>query len=101
MLASVNNAYAVFVSGDSMEPRYLPGETVYVHPGKPVRKGHFVVVQIAGDTDDAPPRGFVKKFVGWIGSRLVLEQYNPPGEIEFDKADVISVHRIVLAGEDA
>lgn len=101
MLASVNTAYAVYVSGDSMEPRYMPGETVYVHPGKPVRKGHFVVVQVAGLNDGDPPRGFVKRFVGWIDSRLVLHQYNPAGDIEFDKDDVISVHRIVLAGEDA
>lgn len=101
MLASVNNAYAVYVSGDSMEPRYMPGETVYVHPGKPVRKGHFVVVQVAGVHDGDPPRGFVKRFVGWVGARLILYQFNPAGEIQFDKDDVISVHRIVLAGEDA
>ncbi|WP_162243328.1 XRE family transcriptional regulator [Methylobacterium sp. Leaf399] len=101
MLTSVHNAYAVYVSGDSMEPRYLAGETVYVHPGKPVRKGHFVVVQVAGDGAGEPPRGYVKRFVGWSGDRLILAQFNPAGEIEFDRDEVVSVHRIVLSGEDA
>ncbi|MFC4172667.1 XRE family transcriptional regulator [Microvirga sp. GCM10011540] len=98
VLANVANAYAVFVSGDSMEPRYFAGETVYVHPGKPVRKGHFVVVQIRGD-EGQPPHGYVKQFVAWTPSRLVLRQYNPDEEMEFDRNDVISVHRIVFSGE--
>src|SRR5690606_36977780 len=32
---NVQDAYAVYVDGDSMAPRYRAGETVYVHPTKP------------------------------------------------------------------
>lgn len=98
VLNNVANAYAVFVSGDSMEPRYFAGETVYVHPGKPVRKGHFVVVQVRGE-DGEPPHGYVKQFVAWTPTRLILKQFNPNQEIDFDRDDVISVHRIVFSGE--
>ena len=38
-LAGVPNAYAVYVVGASMEPRYYQGELVMIHPGKPVTAG--------------------------------------------------------------
>ena len=40
-LAGVPNAYAVYVVGASMEPRYYPGELVHVHPGKPLTIGAY------------------------------------------------------------
>ncbi|EYR81799.1 S24 family peptidase [Shinella sp. DD12] len=97
-LINVPGAYAVFLDGESMVPRYYPREIAYVHPTKPVRHGDHVVVQIRARSEDEPPRGFVKKFTGWKGARLTLEQYNPPIPIEFDKDDVVSVHLIVQAG---
>lgn len=97
-LINVPGAYAVFLDGESMVPRYYPREIAYVHPTKPVRHGDHVVVQTRARNEDDPPRGFVKKFTGWKGSRLTLEQYNPPSPLEFDKDDVVSVHLIVQAG---
>jgi len=103
-LLGIRNAYAVFVVGDSMEPRYRAGETVYVHPHMPVRRGDFVVVQLKAhpleddsETNDAPT-GYVKEFVLFDDRRLKLRQFNPPRDIEFPKSEVISVHKIVLAG---
>lgn len=61
-LQGVANAYAVYVAGDSMEPRYDAGEVVFVNPQAPVRKGDYVVAQIAGK-DGEPPLAYVKRFV--------------------------------------
>lgn len=99
MLANVPNAYVVFVDGESMVPRYMPGEVAFVHPGKPARKNDHVVVQLKPISEDSPPRGFIKRFLGWTPTKLRLQQYNPNKEIEFDKEDVVSVHQIVLAGD--
>lgn len=93
-LEDVPDAYAVYVLGDSMEPRYFAGETVFVHPTKPYRKGHFVVVQVRAD-DDETPHGYVKQFVALTPTRLVLRQFSPDEEIEFERDRVISIHRIV------
>ncbi|MEZ2132521.1 MULTISPECIES: helix-turn-helix domain-containing protein [unclassified Sinorhizobium] len=99
-LVNVPNAYSVFIDGESMSPRYRPGEVVYVHPGKPARRGDDVIVQIRPrDDDGAPPHGFVKEFVGWTGNKLVLHQHNPNQPVEFDRDQVVSVHPIVLAGK--
>lgn len=93
-LENVPGAYGVFVSGDSMEPRYMPGETLLVRPHKPISRGDFVVVQMRG-RDETVPHGFVKQFVTWTPTRLILRQYNPAKEIEIERGDVVSVHKIV------
>lgn len=100
-LENVPNAYAVYIDGESMAPRFRPGETAWVHPTKPARRGDDVVVQIHRDRDDdgAPPRGFVKEFVGWTSSKLLLRQFNPDRQIEFAREQVASVHPIILSGK--
>lgn len=100
-LENVPNAYAVYIDGESMAPRFRPGETVWVHPTKPARRGDDVVVQIHRERDDdgAPPRGFVKEFVGWTSNKLLLHQFNPDKKVEFTREMVVSVHPIVLAGK--
>jgi phage repressor protein C with HTH and peptisase S24 domain len=96
-LLGVRDAYAVFVSGESMEPRYFAGEVLFINPRLPVRRGDFVVAQIAHD-EHSPPLAYVKRFVSKQGT-LRLEQFNPPEVLEFDSADVVSVHKVVMSGE--
>lgn len=98
-LANVPNAYAVWIDGDSMYPRYKSGELVYVHPGKPARRGDDVIVQVRPRHEDMPPRGFVKELVGFIGDKLILKQHNPDIRIEFARDDVISIHPITFSGK--
>src|SRR4051794_39071457 len=62
-LAGVPNAYAVYVTGASMEPRYFPGEMVMIHPGKPVTPGAFVLVQRQPKNEGEPPLAVVKRLV--------------------------------------
>ena len=99
-LENVPGAYAIYVVGESMEPRYFAGEVVFVHPNKPVRRGSFVVVQILNEEDkDGPPLGYIKQFITRTPSKLVLKQFNPDREVEFDSKKVVSIHRIVFSGE--
>lgn len=101
-LVGVKGAYAVYVYGDSMEPRYFAGEVVWLHPYTPVRQGDFVVAQVGGDVEADGLEGYVKQFVSRTGSGLTLRQLNPPeGEEEllrFPEQRVFSVHKIVFSG---
>ena len=97
-LQGVPDAYAVYVVGDSMEPRYFAGEAVFVNPRLPVRRGDFVVAQIAVD-DGEPPHAYVKRFVARESRLLRLEQFNPKKALEFPVGRVISVHRIIMGGD--
>jgi phage repressor protein C with HTH and peptisase S24 domain len=97
-LSSVPEAYAVYVVGDSMEPRYFAGETVFINPRLPISRGAFVVAQIASGEDNVP-RAYVKRFVSQDARRLRLEQFHPKKILEFPASRVVSVHRIILSGE--
>lgn len=97
-LRNVPDAYAVFVVGDSMEPRYRAGEIAYIHPHLPVRRGDYVVVQIKGAAEGDPPSGYIKEFISLNSEVLRLHQLNPSSDIQFAASEVVSVHKIILAG---
>jgi phage repressor protein C with HTH and peptisase S24 domain len=98
-LAGVPNAYAVYVVGASMEPRYHPGEVVHIHPGRPIDVGAYVLVQrkpkSAGDT----PLAIIKRLAKRTGARITLEQFNPPRLFDIKAVDIVSMHRVVGSGE--
>ncbi len=96
-LSSVAGAYAVYVAGESMEPRYFDGEIVFVNPVKRVRRGDFVVAQIQAE-EHGPKLAYVKRFVRWNSQVLVLSQYNPEKELHFAAEHVVSVHLVVMGG---
>jgi phage repressor protein C with HTH and peptisase S24 domain len=100
-LSGVALAYALYVSGSSMEPRYLAGEHVHVHPGKPVTNGNFVVVQIKPDSEGDPPKAFIKRLVRRTATKVIFEQFNPPKEFDIKASDIISIHKIVGSAESS
>lgn len=99
-LTNVSGAYAVQITGESMEPRYFDGEIVFVNPHRRVVKGDFVIVQILVEGDD-PPLAFVKRFIRHNDVELVLEQYNPAKELRFPHDRVRSVHFITMGGSSS
>lgn len=100
VLNNVAGAYAVQISGESMEPRYFDGEVVFVNPHKRVVKGDFVIAQVRVE-EHGPPLAFVKRFVRHNAVELVLEQYNPAKEIRFPHELVESVHFITMGGSNS
>ena len=97
-LESVHNGYALYVLGDSMEPRYLEGEIVYVNPNRPVTVGSFVAVEFKS-ADEGPGKGMIKQFVKRTPTKLVLRQLNPEKTLPFAIDAVKHCHRIVQSGE--
>ena len=97
-LSRARGAYAVTCAGESMEPRYFDGETVYVDPMKRVARGDFVVAQIKHPDEGSPPLAYIKRFVRRNDKEMVLEQFNPAKELRFPHDTVVSVHYIVLGG---
>ena len=98
-LAGVKNAYAVYVQGDSMSPRFESGWLLHVNPNRPARRGDNVVVQIKPHDEHAPPLAYVKLFDCLTATKLVARQFNPPRDLEWPTQDVASIHRIVGVAE--
>lgn len=84
------DAYALRVEGDSMRPRFKPGEYVVVEPSRAPEPGHEVVVK----TTDG--RTMVKVFDWRRGGRVQLGSVNemhPP--ISFSESAIEKMHRVV------
>ncbi len=88
-LQGVHGAFAVFVTGDSMEPKYKNQDIAYIHPTQPVRRGRYVLVETTGHS------GFIKKFERWDGDMLIVKQFNPTREIRIERKDVRRVMMVI------
>ena len=88
-LQGVNDAFSVFVSGDSMLPKYKNGDLAYVHPDKALRKNRFVLVETHEH------KGFIKQFVCWREDKLIVRQFNPAKDIVIEKKDILRVMLVI------
>jgi len=93
-LQNVQDAFAVFVTGDSMVPKYKNQDIAYIHPGKTPSTGRFVLIE----TDDHS--GFIKQFIGWRRDTLLVKQFNPEKLLSFSREKVKSV-LLVIGSMDA
>lgn len=101
ILEGVKNAYAVYVFGDSMEPKYSAGQLIFVNPNKPVSQGAFVVIQLHPEADGGEHEYLVKRFIRQDAKRLQVEEFNytAPRKFDIPSQRVIAVHRIVASEE--
>jgi phage repressor protein C with HTH and peptisase S24 domain len=88
-LGGVRGAYAIYMVGDSMEPRYEQGWLLHVNPFKPPTRGRDVVVYKTGQAV------LIKQFVRWDGDALLLRQLNPMGELRIPRDEILECHLIV------
>lgn len=90
-LLNVSDAYAVYVNGDSMSPRFKHGELVYIDPHRPPAPGDDVVVQLRDG------QGFIKELVRRTARVVICRQHNPAAEVEFAADNIRSIHLIISA----
>ena len=88
------NAYALEISGESMEPVFRDGDTVIVSPNAPVRRGDRVVVRTqAGEV-------MAKQLTRKSARRVELKSLNPEHpDYSFELSEVVWIHRIVWASQ--
>jgi len=86
------NAYALEISGESMEPVFRDGDVVIVSPGAPVRRGDRVVVRTRkGEV-------MAKELKRQSAKRIDLRSLNPAHpDYSFDLPEIGWMHRIVWA----
>ena len=89
-----SNAYALEVSGESMEPVFRDGDMVIVSPAAPIRRGDRVVVRtLRGEV-------MTKQLTRRSARRIELRSLNPAHpNYSFDLAEVAWMHRIVWASQ--
>jgi phage repressor protein C with HTH and peptisase S24 domain len=98
-LLGVPNAYAVYVTGHSMEPQFFSGHIAHIHPGKPVTAGCAVLVQRRPTNEGEPPTAVLKRLGRRTATKIVLEQLNPEKAFEIKPDEIVSMHRVVGSSE--
>ncbi len=88
-LAHVRDAYAIYMVGDSMHPRFRLGQLLHVNPFKPPQPGAGVVIT---RQDDAV---LIKEFIRRTATTLSVRQYNPERQIDYPLADIRDIHTVV------
>ena len=87
--SGIRDAFAIYVFSNSMEPRYFPGELIYIHPGRPPERGKDCVIELkSGDA-------FLKRYVSQSEDEVTVAQYNPEKEIAYKKEDVQNIYTVV------
>lgn len=97
-LSTAKDVYALYVEGDSMEPKFIAGDLVFVHPGRPAHINSLVVVQYMKEDG-----GYPQAMIGVLHKRtsevVEIQKYNPEAIVRIDARTVQFVHRIVSNNE--
>lgn len=100
-LSGDREAYAVEIVGESMAPRFEPGERAYVSPRSPVRIGDDVIVQLAdgGTAEGSDLAGrvtmvLIKRLVRRTPKLVELRQFNPDRTFTVPVERVAAIHRV-------
>lgn len=92
-------AYALYVVGSSMEPRFDPGQPVFVDAGRPPAIGDDVIVQLIDDTDGRVVTALIKRLVRRTSAFVELRQYNPDQTFRIEMTRIASVQRVLSVSE--
>lgn len=88
----ISNAFAIYASSDSMEPRYFRGELVYIHPGRPPEAGRDCVIELkSGDA-------YIKRFLRQTEDKIRVAQLNPPQEADISRDEIKAIYAVVGRG---
>ncbi len=93
---NMKDAYALWVDGISMIPKFEPGEPIIGAPHRPVRPNDFVIAQVYQNGSLA---ALVKRFVSKNEHRIKLQQFNEPSFIEIPHQEVYRLDRILTTAE--
>jgi len=97
-IANRKGVFALRVGNTSMVPKFEDGERVYVEPRKPAI-GDYVVIELHPTEEGRPGKSFIKRLVAMNSARVEVEQFNPKGRLEFERAEIKDVFRVIPIGE--
>jgi hypothetical protein len=95
VLRGDRDAYAIYFHGDSMAPRFEPGEIGIAQPSRPPAPGEYVIVQLRNGANDEVGSVIVKKLVRQNSREVTLEQFNPPLVFVIPRERVLRMHRLM------
>lgn len=96
------DAYALYVQGQSMEPRFSDGELIFVEQRKRPAVGDDAVIYMRrpdGDDGELIHQVLVKRIVRKSASFVELGQFNPPKTFRLPMEQVDRMDRVLTLGD--
>jgi phage repressor protein C with HTH and peptisase S24 domain len=98
-LATVKGAFALYVVGESMSPRYEEGELLHCHTARRPRPRDYVVVEMHPEHEGGPILATIGRYVRQTANHIELGKLNPVGTVRLPTARVNRIHIIVGTGQ--
>lgn len=97
-LSRARDVYALYVQGESMSPRFEPGDLVFVHPKRPPRFGDYIILQVQM-YDTAGIQTYIKRLIRQSDSKIEVEQLNPHLRVEWKPRVILRLHKVLTPNE--
>lgn len=94
-LAKARDVYAIYVTSESMYPAFREGELVYVSTKRPTAIGDDVVLRLKPRHPGDPDEFLIKRLARRNAATVVVEQFNPAGDIHLDTHRVLHMHKVL------
>lgn len=98
-LLNRKNVFALRVANSSMSPRFEEGDRIYVEKTDAAAIGDYVVVELKPAEEGRPGKSFIKRLIKREAGVLTVEQFNPPGLLEFGRREVLRMFRVFTQRE--
>lgn len=98
-LMEVQGSYALYMPGNTMEPRYLEGEPLFVNPKKPPIPGDYAAIQHLSVSDEKELLVVqVVRYEGIENGKRVFSRHNGQN-LKIATEKMRAMHKIIATGE--
>lgn len=90
--------YGVYITGDSMEPRWEAGDPAYADPKKVPAIGDDVIVYLTrenGTPEGEPVAVLIKRLIRRSATFVELRQFNPDVTFRVETRHIKAIHRVI------
>jgi phage repressor protein C with HTH and peptisase S24 domain len=94
-LSGNQKAYALYVVGSSMRPRFDPGQAVFVDTRRPPAIGDDVIVQLVDAREERVVSALIKTLARRTSSYVELQQYSPDITFKIAMERIASIQRVL------
>ncbi len=102
-ITNMRGVFGVYVRGDSMIPKFEPGELIFATSAQQPAINDYVVVELHSlnsgsefeDEAHSPARGIIKRLTKRSGSKMHFSQFNPAKELIFERSEIKALHRVL------
>jgi len=97
-LSGTRDVYSLYVEGQSMEPKFMAGDLIFVHPHRPARIGDCVLVKFK-TAEDGPERASIGYFEATGPDAVSIGKLNPPQTVKIERRHIHAIDKILSLNE--